>query len=45
MSFDPYNFSLKIRESIGTTTPKVGTHLGVWGFIFSHSLTLLGHEM
>jgi len=39
--FDPYNCSLKIRESTGTLTPKVGTHLGVWRFIPSHSLTLL----
>jgi len=39
MSFDPCNRTLKIWESIGTTTPKVGAHLGVWGFIPSHSLT------
>jgi hypothetical protein len=42
MSLDPYNHSLKIREPIGTLTPKMGTHLGVWRFIPSHSLTLLG---
>jgi hypothetical protein len=42
MSFDPYNRSLKIRKSIGTPTPKVGVPLGVWGFIPSHSFTLLG---
>jgi hypothetical protein len=41
MSFDPCNCPLKIRESIGTPIPKVGAHLGVWGFIPSHSLTLL----
>jgi hypothetical protein len=29
MGFDPYNCSLKIRESIKTPTPKVGAHLGV----------------
>jgi len=29
MGFDPCNFFLKIWESIGTPTPKVGTHLGV----------------
>jgi hypothetical protein len=29
MSFDPYNRSLKIQESIGIPTPKVGAHLGV----------------
>jgi hypothetical protein len=42
MNFDPYNHSLKIWEPIGTPTPKMGTHLGVWRFIPSHSLTLLG---
>ncbi len=40
MGFDPCNGSLKIPESIGTPTPKVGVHLGVWGFIPSHSSTL-----
>jgi len=38
MIFDPCNWSLKIWESIGTTTPKVGTHLGVWGFVHSPTL-------
>jgi hypothetical protein len=42
MSFDPCNHPLKIWESIRTSTPKVGAHLGVWGFIPSHSPTLLG---
>jgi len=42
MGFDPYNHSLKIRESIGTPTPKVRAHLRMWRFIPSHSLTLLG---
>jgi hypothetical protein len=39
MGFDPCNRSLKIWESIGSPTPKVGIHLGVWGFIpsFSHT--------
>ncbi len=32
MGFFPYNCSMKIRESIGTPTPKVGVHLGVWRF-------------
>jgi len=41
MNFDPCNRPLKIRESIGTRTPKVGAHLGVWGFIPSHSLAFL----
>jgi hypothetical protein len=29
MGFDLYNFSLKIRESIETPTPKMRAHLGV----------------
>jgi hypothetical protein len=40
MSFDPCNRLLKNHESIETSTPKVGTHLGVWEFIpwtFLHS--------
>jgi len=46
MNFDSCNFPLKIRESIGTLTPKMGAHLGVWGFIPSHSLALSWeHEM
>jgi len=40
MGFDPYNFSLKIWESIGIPTPKVGADLGLWRFIPSHSLAL-----
>jgi hypothetical protein len=39
MSFEPYNRPLKIQKSIKTSTPKVGAHLGVWGFILSHSPT------
>jgi hypothetical protein len=42
MNFDPFNHALKIRESIKTQTPKVGVHLGVWGFIPSYSPTLMG---
>jgi hypothetical protein len=45
MSLAPWNCLLKIRESIGTPTPKVGTHLGVWGsfpHILCHSRE---HEM
>jgi hypothetical protein len=42
MRFDPWSFPLKIWKSIGTLTPKVGTHLGVWGFIPSHFPTLPG---
>jgi len=41
MNFDPCNCFLKIWKSIGTPIPKVGAHLGVWGFIPSHSPTLL----
>jgi hypothetical protein len=36
MSFDSCNCFLKIWVSIGTPTPKVKAHLGVWGI---HSLT------
>jgi hypothetical protein len=39
MNFDLYNFLFKIWESIGTPTPKVGLHLGVWGFIPSLTLS------
>jgi hypothetical protein len=42
MSFDPYNYPLKIRKSIGTPTAKVGVHLGVWGFIPSYFLIVPG---
>jgi len=45
MSFNHYNFLLKIRESIGTPTLKMGTHLGVWGFIPSTFLHFQKHEM
>jgi hypothetical protein len=44
MGFDPYYHSLKVQKSIGTPTPKMGVHLGVWGFILSHSPTLLGTQ-
>ncbi len=39
MSFDPCNLPLKNHESIGSPTPKMGGHLGVWGFIPSLSYT------
>ncbi len=42
MGFDPCNFPLKIQESIGTPTPKMGVQLGVWKFIPSHSFALSG---
>ncbi len=42
MNCDPYNHSLKIRESIESLTAKVGAHLGMCGFIPSHPLTLSG---
>ncbi len=46
MGFDSCNHSMKIWKSIGIPTPKVGAHfkvgahLGVWGFMSSHSPTL-----
>ncbi len=40
MNFDIYNHPLKIQESIETPTPKMGAHLGMWGFIPSHFPTL-----
>jgi hypothetical protein len=42
MGFDPCNGPLKIRESIGTLTPKMGIHLGVRRFIHSHFFALPG---
>jgi len=45
MSFDPWNYFLKIWNFIGTPTPKVGVHLGVCGLIPPHSFTLLGMYM
>ncbi len=42
MGLEPCNRFLQVQESIGTPTPKVGAHLGVWGFIPSHSLTFPG---
>jgi hypothetical protein len=36
MDFDSCNRFQKIRGSIATPTPKIGTHLGAWGFIPSH---------
>jgi len=44
MSFDPCN-CLLFQQFIGTPTPKVGTHLGVWGFILSTFLHSREHEM
>jgi hypothetical protein len=38
----PWNCILRIWKSIGTPTPKVGVHLGVWKFISSHFPTLPG---
>jgi len=40
MGFNPYNYFLEIQEFIGTPSPKMGAHLGVWRFIPSHSPTL-----
>ncbi len=36
--------SLKVRESIGTPTPKMGAHLGMWGLIPSHFPTPPGAQ-
>jgi hypothetical protein len=41
MGFDPYNYPLKIQESIETPTPKMGVHLGVEGSLL-HTLCTLG---
>jgi hypothetical protein len=40
LSFDPWNCSLRFRESTRTPSLKVGVALVVWMFIPSHSLTL-----
>jgi hypothetical protein len=42
LGFNLRNRSLNIRESTRTPTPKVEVPLGVWGFIPSHFLSLLG---
>ncbi len=42
MGFDPWNRFLKIQKSTETPIPKVGAHLGVWGFIPSHYLAFSG---
>jgi hypothetical protein len=42
MNFDPYNCLLKVQKFSRTSTPKVGAHLGVCGFIPLHSPTFLG---
>jgi hypothetical protein len=41
IGFDPCNHPLNVWESIGTPTPKMGVHLGVWRFIPSHYFSLL----
>jgi hypothetical protein len=40
MNFDTCDHPLKIWESIGTLTPKVGADFEVWGFITQLSCTL-----
>jgi hypothetical protein len=42
MGFDPWNCFLKIQESIGTSTPSMGVHLGSFPHILLHSRE---HEM
>jgi hypothetical protein len=39
MSFDLCYHPLKIWDSIKTPIPKMGIHLGVWGFILAFSYT------
>jgi hypothetical protein len=43
--FWPLQLPIEIQESIGTSTPKMGVHLGVWRFIRSHSLHSWEHVM
>jgi hypothetical protein len=45
MIFYPWNFPLKIRESIETPIPKVGVHLGVWDSFPHTFLHSWEHEM
>jgi len=45
LNFDPCNHFLNIQESIKTPTPKVEAPLGVWGFIPSHFLLLMGFPL
>jgi hypothetical protein len=42
MNFDPSNHFLNIQKSFGTSTLKVGAHLGMCGLILSLSSALLG---
>jgi len=37
MNFDPWNIFLKIQDSVKIPTLKMKIHLGVYGFIPSHS--------
>jgi hypothetical protein len=45
MGFDPYNRALMIQESIWDSNSQHGIHLGVRGFIPSHSLHFREHVM
>jgi len=45
MSFDPYNYLLKIWKSNETPIPKVGVHLRVCGFIPHTLLNSREYEM
>ncbi len=40
--FDLWNRSLKVQESVGTPTPEIKVHLGVWVFILTLFHTPLG---
>jgi len=44
LGFDLCNRSLNIRESTRTPIPKMGIHLGVWGFFPHILLHSQGHE-
>jgi hypothetical protein len=39
MNFGSWNCFIKIQDFVGILTPKVGVHLGMCGFIPSHSFT------
>jgi hypothetical protein len=45
MSFDPLQLPFEASGSVGTPTPKVGTHLGVWSSFPHTFLHSQEHEM
>jgi hypothetical protein len=44
MNFDLWNLFLKVLESIRTTIPKVGAHLGVCVFIPNMHIIIIGND-